>query len=186
MFLKLLATVSREGQIGPQVVHVARRGSGTRVIALSAKHPDIMISVWLPYGCPAAPAGQVVHKRYAVGKIRAVFVDVAGALPPNPLSAALLVFPNIVKESGRLRDFGAVSPAAEEPQVIGSIRPTHWSPPRPRNIPCRRCRLGAIDAILICRISARDPSPLAAGTVVLPKVVEQPNGAARVYALAAK
>src|SRR5437016_13737833 len=87
-----------------------------------------MISVWLPYGCPAAPAGQVVHKRYAVGKIRAVFVDVAGALPPNPLSAALLVFPNIVKESGRLRDFGAVSPAAEEPQVIGSIRPTHWSP----------------------------------------------------------
>src|SRR5207244_8460649 len=84
MFLKLLATVSREGQIGPQVVHVARRGSGTRVIALSAKHPDIMISVWLPYGCPAAPAGQVVHKRYAVGKIRAVFVDVAGALPPNP------------------------------------------------------------------------------------------------------
>src|SRR5215472_3867411 len=122
---RLLATVSWEGQIGPEVVHVAWRGSGSRVITLSTKHPDIMIYVWLPYRRPAAPSNHVVYKRYPVGKIRAVLVDVARALPPNPLSAALLVFPNVVQESCRLRDFGAVTPAAEEPEVIGSIRPTH-------------------------------------------------------------
>src|SRR5205807_9140290 len=73
-----------------------------------------------------------------------------------------LVFPNIVKESGRLRDFGAVSPAAEEPQVIGSIRPTHWSPPRPRNIPRSEEHTSELQSPcnLVCRLLLEKKKPI--------------------------
>ena len=93
------------------------------IYALPAEDCEVAKRVGLPERCTAARPGFVFHERLAQGKaldgIQSVLVYVRGSLPPNPLAGTVLVFPNVIQESGRIRGNRAVSPTAEEPKILG-------------------------------------------------------------------
>src|SRR5271165_1634806 len=109
-----------ERQVRPRFAHIPIRSY--RVIALPAKHPNMILGVLLPESHPAAGARLIVDKRYAIldGKIRWIvtaLVDVARSFPPGPqplVGPSGMVFPDVVEESGALRERRGIAPSAEE------------------------------------------------------------------------
>src|SRR6266481_5578044 len=106
-----------ERQVVPRIVHVA--GRARVVVAFSAEDPEVLQRVSLrPESHSAARSRSVQHKRHAqldteFQRIAATLIDVARSLPPDPLLAALLIFPNVIEIPGILCKRGSISPAAK-------------------------------------------------------------------------
>src|SRR6266849_2300280 len=168
-----------ERQVSPHIVEVSGSGSARRVVTFPAEHPYIALGVWLPQRCSPACTNHVVHEWHAgCADISTLLVDSAGALPPNPLSAGVVIFPNVIQESSALVGASAVPPAAEEEEVAVWVNPAHRTPARAGNICSGWSGLRSIRPGLIGETgsaAAGDPSPLLRRSVVLPKVVENPS-----------
>src|ERR1700739_4774240 len=101
----------------PRIVPVA--GCTRGVVALSAEDPEVEPWILLrPESHSAARPGSVQNKRHAdrhaeFGRIGASLIDVARSLPPDPLFAALLVFPNVIEIACILRQGGSIAPATK-------------------------------------------------------------------------
>jgi hypothetical protein len=124
----------RERQIGPQIVEICRGVALGGIIALAAEDHEVAKQIGLPDGSSSASANDVVYEKRAVrvqgyGRKGAVLVDIAGALPPDPFPAALLVFPDVIEESSGVRADRAVSPTAKEPEIVIGVPPAHCAPP---------------------------------------------------------
>src|ERR1700676_4680715 len=111
-------------QILPQIVQVTRRFALVSIIPFPTEHPDESLPVRLrPDFASPGSAATVVYKRGAQGKgygyglKHVVLFYLAYSLPPDPLPRAVLKLPDVVQESGRVCDGGAVSPATKEPEV---------------------------------------------------------------------
>src|SRR5579862_6671599 len=180
---KNLPKTSWEWQISPQVVQIPVGSSLGRVITLAAEEVHIPARVGQPHARAAAGTDRVVRivqlervKRR--GNIGAGLVYVRGTLPPDPLAAGHVIFPDIVEESGRHRSAGAVTEATEEEQVTIGVDPTRRSPTRARNIGGRSVGghvggcLTSVSSVLIRGVASGNPGPHAGSLVKLPQVVE--------------
>src|SRR5712664_870927 len=171
-----MSETSWKRQVSPEVVEVPGSCAGCRVVAFSAEYPNITLRVWLPKSGASACTNHVVHEGYTGDAyICALLIDSAGAFPPDPLSEGMVIFPNVVEESGALRRTGAVSPAAEKEEVAVWVNPAHRTPPRSWDIPGSRSGLCSVGPGLIgdagCA-AAGHPNPLLCRGIKFPKIVE--------------
>ena len=154
LFTHGLEPLIRERQIGPKITQVAWGGAIGIIVALPAEDRDIAKRIRGPYCSSAACADHIVYEGYAICQISSVLVGIADSLPPNPLSGAVLIFPDVVHEASWVRGRGTISPTAEEPEVAVGIAPADGTPTRTGNVCCRAgasvvCSLSAICAGLI-------------------------------------
>src|SRR4029077_11694331 len=141
---------SWERQVTPQIVDVAWRGAGSGIVAFPAEHRNVFRSKrWPDSGAPAGTNDVVHEKRPRRALNISLLVDSAGAFPPGPLPGGVVIFPNVIQESGALRGASAVPPAAEEEEVTVWANPANRAPPRPANICSGRSGLRAIRPGLI-------------------------------------
>src|SRR5215472_17207068 len=116
------ALVCWERQVPPEVVELAVRASGRRVIAFAAEHVNIPQWVWRPVSRASARSDSVIRvvKLKVVERRRDVspgLIDVYRALPPNPLAGAQLILPYVVQEAGGLCGVGTISEASKKEQI---------------------------------------------------------------------
>src|SRR5215472_14654736 len=150
----------------PQVVQFAVRATGRSIVTLAAKHVHISERVWRPMSCASPRSGYVIHVAELEEVVTPRLIDVDRALPPNPLTGAQLIFPNVVQEAGRLSTVKTVAKAADKEQIAVGVDPPHRSPTRAGNI--RRCRvrcgvgnpLRSVHAVLVGQVGAGNPGPL--------------------------
>ena len=101
-------------QVLPQVVQVPWRSAGSRVVAFSAEHRNVMRSKWWPYSGAPAATNHIVHEERPSGTLDvSLLIDSTGAFPPSPLPGGMIILPNVIEESGPLRGARTVSPTTE-------------------------------------------------------------------------
>src|SRR6266851_2089799 len=180
----------RKLKIGPGIVEVAWGSSLGSIVPFPAEDGDETKRVWGPDCGSTASADDVIYKRHAVGtryrygSKHAVLVGIADSLPPNPQSGTVLILPDVVQESGRVRGTCTVSPATVKPKIAVGIAPTNGAPTRPGHVSCRAGTqvaygLCSIVAGLIREVAPRYPIPLLGRNIIFPQIVQDRTGRRR-------